>query len=217
MANYEAVDRLMALATQKRADRVAPVKGDAAEPAALEILIQEEPAPAAKEPVRAAPKHMSGQAPVHSALDRARQILGALRPMLPAVAGAMRMVDHGAVQALARLLPLLGGTAVLGSGPETARILSPEQEQQLRALPELHSANQAARREIADLTLRMAAAEDQLSRARSRMDRMAAEDGLRERELHALLDRVRVLSIGAIVLVLVVVVQTILLVVLLHR
>lgn len=46
------------------------------------------------------------------------QGLSKLRVLLPVASGALRMVDHGAVQALARLLPLLEGGAPPAHGAE---------------------------------------------------------------------------------------------------
>src|SRR5579862_7918203 len=37
------------------------------------------------------------------------QSLGKLRPLLPILSGGLRMIDHGAVQALAQLLNMAGG------------------------------------------------------------------------------------------------------------
>jgi len=209
MSKYEAVDRLMELASEKRADRVAqgaPAAQAAAEPAARETT----PAASADQ---SHPRN--GQPP--SVAARGRQMFYAIRPLLPAVAGAMRMVDHGAVQAIARFLPLLGGSP--GGPPVSAprRALSPEQEQALEQIPGLQTASESIRRELNALSLRAAAVDDLMGRTRTHLERLLAEQTLKEDELRSLQDRVRVLSAGVIILLMLTIAQMILAVVMLYK
>ncbi len=218
MAKHEAVDRLMALATEKRADRLpAGTSLAASEPAtAGGGRAGREAAPSVESVT------VSGNAPGVSVLapsaepphasraDRGRQLLQSIRPLLPAVAGAMRLVDHGAVQALARLLPLLGG----GPAGTQKPALSPEQEP---VLQELQAAQRGTRQELDALGLRVTTAEEQLARTRTLLERMAAGQSARETELRALTDRVRLLSAALIILLMLIVAAMILAVVLLHR
>jgi hypothetical protein len=211
MSKHEAVDRLMALATEKRADRIPdtpPALTAIEEPSSTVTIL-----PAAASSLTAHPGSQAGT----TAADRGRQLLQAIRPLLPAVAGAMRMVDHGAVQALARLLPLLSA----GAGPQLPPSLGAEQEkaheEQLRTANDLQSAHQAIRKDVHALTLQLATSDDLLGRTRSQLERLAAEQTARDSDLRALGDRVRLLSAGLIILLMLVVVQMILFIVVLHR
>lgn len=216
MAKFDAVDRLMTLATEKRADRtpaassVAPAAGEAAERQAPATslstvpIVQQEKAPVAPE----------DESPTGAA--RARHLFETLRPFLPAVAGAMRLVDHGAVQALAKILPLLSGGGVAGVlSPKGA--VTPAPEPWLPALKELQSSHVATRKDLDALMAQTATTEDLLGRTRTRLERVAAEQSARESELRALSDRVRLLSAGVIILLMLIVALMILLVVMLNK
>ncbi len=209
MAKYEAVDRLMALAMEKRADRLP----DAASPVLLapEGVAREAPQVVASGSAGIDPGATGAPAP------RGRQILDAIRPFLPAVAGAMRLVDHGAVQAVARILPLLGGAPAPQAGGPTKAGAPPVQEVLDRAFADQQGLMQAMRKEVDALTLRLTGADDAFGRLRSQVERLAADQSSRDREIRALADRVRLLSAGLIILLMLIIVQMILLVVLRHR
>ena len=229
MAKHEAVDRLMALATEKRADRVAP--GAPIVPTASEriesvpeVLAAEE-TPLATEAaasrttlpddrVRPQREHAGP-----SAADRGRQLLQSIRPLLPAVAGAMRMVDHGAVQAIARLLPLLGGGLGLPAPTARPQTATPslEQEQFVRGVLGLEAEQQRARKDLDALALRAAEADDQLKRLRTQAERAVADQAATANDLRAMGERVRLLTAGTIILLMLVIAEMILLVVALHR
>jgi hypothetical protein len=204
----------MALATETRADRI---PGGPPAPTAAE------PAPATSSPVTILPAAgasltaQPGSQAVPTAADRGRQLLQAIRPLLPAAAAAMRLVDHGAVQAVARLLPLLGGAVAQQSQPALSSEQDKTHEQHLRATNDLQSAHQALRKDLEALTLQLAASDDRLGRTRSHLERLAAEQSARDSDLRALSDRVRLLSAGLIILLMLIVVQMILLIVVLHR
>ena len=205
MAKYDAVDQLMALATEKRADRIAPGAPAAqasAEPAEKTVL-----APATKS---ASPKEL-GEQPAKSG----RQWFDTIRPLLPAVAGAMRLVDHGAVQAMARLLPLLGGVG--SSGAAGSAKAADEQEQFLSAFAEMQAAQRSTRKEIDALTLRLATTEDVLGRTRTQLERLQADQQTRETEFRSQAEHMRLLSAGLIILLMLIVAQMILLVIMLHK
>ena len=210
MAKYEAVDRLMALAMDKRADRTP-------DPALPVILAPEGVAPRAGLPAEEEQAAASKSARIDPSVigtsaPRGRQLLEAIRPFLPAVAGAMRLVDHGAVQAVARLLPLLGG--VPGPGQAAAQ---PAQQAQDRASADQQSLIQGMRREVDALLLRVTGADDAFTRLRTQVERLVAEHSSCDRDIRALGERVRLLSAGLIILLMLIIAQTILLVVLLHK
>ncbi len=206
MPKYDAVDRLMALATEKRADRMPTVPATEASLAA--------PARANALPELIAPA--STAAP--TAGDRGRRLLKAIQPILPAVAGAMRLVDHGGVQAVARLLPLLSGgigSVVLGA---KASPPPPVQEAPWRQeLATLRTASEEQRRQLDALQLQAAASEDELRRSRTQLERLDAELDGKRTELRAVADRVRMLAAATIILFMLVIAQMILLVVMFHR
>ncbi len=214
MSKHEAVDRRMALAMEKRADR--SPNG----PPALSAIEEtrstgnhDATPPAALDSILTRPEPQTGP----TTADRGRQLLQAIRPILPAVAAAMRLIDHGAVQAVARLLPLLGGSAGFQSQPGLSSEQEKAQMQQLRSTNDVQSAQHALRKELQTLILQVATSDDLLGRTRSQLERLAAEQTARDSDLRALGDRVRLLSAGLIILLMLVVVQMILLVVLLHR
>ena len=229
MAKYEAVDRLMALAMEKRADRMPKEAATASQTAeSIEVLgpVRASGDAAAKHIVE--PEPGAGAIPAgpgavalqpatsasHSAADRGRQFLQAIRPLLPAVASAMRLIDHGAAQTAARLLPLLGGNfGSAGSLPERAAAIR-EQEESHRAQQTLL---ESLRKDVDAANRRLASTEDLLGRTRTQLERLAAEVAGKEGETRALTDWVRLLSAGVIILLMLIVAQMILLVVMLHK
>jgi hypothetical protein len=222
MAKFEAVDRLMDMAMEKRADRVPG--GTLPEPAASESAAPESSSvglsaghiqTVTEKGGSARAKPSAGPAGSTSA-DRGRQFLHSLRPLLPAVAGAMRLVDHGAVQALAHLLPLLGGSAQLQPAAPSAQEQE-AREQWLRFAAELQAAQQTIRKELQDLTLKAASQDERLGRIRTQLDRMVSEQSTRDTEVRGLADRVRLLSAGMVVLVMLTVAQLILFLVMFYK
>ncbi len=214
---YDAVDRLMAMATDERADRpaMARVPVPVPEPASAQTALRA-PSVGAGYPQEAAGE----QGEPKTAVERGRQLWNAVRPLLPMVAGAMRMVDHGAVQALARLLPLVGGGAFglsAGEDENAAASRLAAEEQAERALRALQAAQQATRSDLDLLRDRASEADAQISKLRLQNERAAADTEARTQEVRALNDRVRLLTAGTIILLMLVVAQMILLVVIFHR
>jgi hypothetical protein len=128
----------------------------------------------------------------------------------------MRLIDHGAVQALAKLLPLLGGAGVTTVSSSPAA--SPAQQ---ALLEQLQSEHEAARRDLdalaATVSRHTAAAEDQMGRFRTQMERLVSAQMGRDTELRALSERARLLTAGVIILLMLIVAQMILVVVLVHQ
>jgi hypothetical protein len=142
----------------------------------------------------------------------------AIRPLLPAIAGAMRLIDHGAVQAAARLLPLLGGSPG-PSAPSAAAVAATNaaQEQFTRGALELEAAHAEVRQQLSALELKAIATEEQIGRLRTQLERLSSEQLATRTESHRLSDRVRLLTAGTIILLMLVIAQTILLAVTFHR
>ena len=149
--------------------------------------------------------------------ERGRQLLGALRPFLPVLGGALRMVDHGAVQAVARLLPLFEGVpsgAQRSTSPEPALADQPAVAELLATL-EKHDA--ATAEALKEQGLRLSAAEDHIKRVRESVERMVAEEGAMSNRLREVTDRARLLTAGVIILFMLAVAEMVLLMIFLHR
>ena len=232
MAKYSAVDRLMDMATGKATAGASgsagstPAAQDASSQPSLasherraEEVLEEQVA--RKEPGRERSVAASAPLPLHSptpAVDRGRQLLSALRPFLPVVGGALRMVDHGGAQALARVLPLLGGMAGAGAtaagaaGAEVAGKANPLSE----GLAALEKRQGAGAEELKALTQRAVALEDQQRRMREILERTAAEQNAQSHQLREIKDRMRLLTAGVIILLMLVGAEMVLSVILLH-
>ena len=241
MGKHDAVDRLMSLANEKvtpsrepatPSARAAETDGEAGAATDAEAVLEarvvatERGAQGVQAPTMhrttaesAAPGALSAAAtPVALARpqvpmgDRGRQLLSALRPFLPVVGGALRMVDHGAVQAVARLLPLLGGAAAspaADAGAEKtplAELLTGFDERQSGMAEELKNAKQ-----------RIETHEEQLRRVRETVERTVVEQGSLAHLIHQLTDRSRLLTAAVIILLMLVVAQMVLLAIFLHR
>ncbi len=222
MAKYDAVDRLMDLAT----DKPAPVKNEQArtveesgEPDAIEVLAERV---AATEPTlpEAARKTATLVVPRATPAERGRQLLGALRPFLPVVGGALRMIDHGAVQAVARLLPLLGSAPLPGltAGPAPSPATSAEGQQALSdLLAAFDKRDTATAEELKAQEARLSAVEEQMRRAREAVERMSSEQGAQSNRLREVTDRARLLTAAVIILLMLAVAEMVLLLIFMHR
>lgn len=255
MAKYDAVDRLMSLATDKPTapkdvsilhggespvtdTEVSPVREMAATDAELsdaeavleaKVSAGERPAPA----VAAAGAARAAEAPqvqstalAHprpTAGERGRQLLGALRPFLPAVGGALRMVDHGAVQAVARLLPLLGsvGGVTMAAGAMGSGASSQESAAEKAQLVELLTAadkhHQEMTAELLKLRTQSETHDEQLRRLRDGLERTVAEQGSLSHLAHQLADRSKLLTSAVIILMMLVIAEMVMLWIFLHR
>lgn len=212
MAKYDAVDRLMEQASEPARTR----ESDATAEAVLESQVSaSEPLPP---PVPASVSESSQGALPMSALskrERGRNILGSLRPLLPAVSGALRLVDHGAVQAIARLLPMLGGfggptidasSLPIEPGTQFAELLSTLEKRQSELATQLEAQREG-----------VAAYDEQLRRIRDSMARVSAEQNAQQNQLASLTDRFRLIAAVVIVLILLVIAEMVLLFVFLHK
>jgi hypothetical protein len=206
MTKHDAVDRLMALATEKRADPV---------PSTLQVASAgvEVTSPRSSEPESTAAE--AGNVGLISvpAVSRGRQILQTIRPLLPAIAGAMRLIDHGAVQAAARLLPLLGGVPGANSPSATTAAATAAQEHFVRGAMELETAYSEIRKQLSGLELHMLAAEEQIARMRTQVERLTVEQLNARMESQKLAQRIRLLTAGAIILLMLIVAQFMVLVI----
>ena len=148
-----------------------------------------------------------------SAGERGRQLLGALRPFLPVVGGALRMVDHGAVQAVARLLPLLGGMGAAVGTREVAEALNKPAPEP----PLLEKRYTQMAEELQHLQAKTVTLEGQMKRLRDSLDRTITEQGSQAHRMLGLGDRSRLLTAAVIILFMLVAAEMILLGIFMHR
>ncbi len=227
MAKFDAVDRLMSLATGAKTPAKEPVVPGAAAKDVLEAQVStsERGLPASTafgvEPETATPAH-----PQVSASDRGRQLIGAVRPFLPAVGGVLRLVDHGAAQTIARLLPILGSfgsstpaavvdNPVAGMGGKTQ---SGGESRSLEAL--LIGLNQrqiAVNEEIKALGENVLQQGEQLRRIRESQERLSAEQGSLSHLVHQMQGRSQLLTAGVVILLILVITLGILMVLSFHH
>lgn len=182
---HEAVDRLIAMATEKRADRPAPSASHSA-------LVTTEPGSARAEAAILLPAEQASTSPAQTAA----RIFSMLRPILPALAGALRMVDHGAVQAAARLLPLLAGIPA-ASAPGTPQEQSADS---VAAVAALEAAQRGLRKEVDGLTLEVARLEGQLTQIRWKNAQLDNEQIAGNERLRDMAKRTRLLTYAVILM-----------------
>lgn len=106
------------------------------------------------------------------------QSLGKLKPLLPLLSGGLRLVDHGAAQAVAQLLYLAGG-----AGP--AQTAAEEELQE--GLAGIQSSHRDLRHQVQDQTVELQRIQDQITLLRETVERNAAEHS-------DLIDKVRSLN-----------------------
>jgi hypothetical protein len=227
MAKYDAVDRLMRLATEKASpSKVAGAEGapatstravrDAEEVLEAEVSRSERGAPASAIPPTHRVETTVPAEPQVSSAERGRQLLGALRPFLPAVGGALRFVDHGAVQAVARLLPLLGtmtGNLASNSPKNTTQLEKP-----IPPVPPAPDVRQIAIfEELNAQKQRLGAQDEQIRHLRESLERTVVEQGSLSHLAHQLAERVRLLTAAVVILGVLAIAQAVLLAIFLRR
>ncbi|WP_124847496.1 hypothetical protein [Acidipila sp. EB88] len=236
MAKYGAVDRMMDLATSKTPRERAEGDRKSSAEAVLErqVSATEPVLAAAKLPQTVVTPAVTGDvaepvptpasttlaAPAARPGERGRRILDALRPLLPAVGGMLRMVDHGGVQTVARLLPLLagGGPTLNPAGSAQGPAASAAEQRQIAALLlELETQHQAITEELHQVKEQLQAREEQFRRTRESLERTVAEQGTLAHLLHQLGDRSRLLTAAVILLFMLVIAQMTLFVIFMHR
>jgi hypothetical protein len=92
--------------------------------------------------------------------------LGKLKPLLPILSGSLRMVDHGAVQALSHVIGMAAGAGAASSAA---------QKEHDQALAEIQSTHRELHLQVQDQTVEMQRIEDQLLLLRQTAERNAAE------------------------------------------
>lgn len=115
------------------------------------------------------------------------QSLGKLKPLLPVLSSGLRMVDHGAVQALAHLLNL-------AEGPGGASTAAHEELQ--HGLAEIESNHHALHLQVQAQTVEVQRLEDQITLLRETVERDASRHEELAEKVRSLSNLVRVVSAG---------------------
>ncbi|WP_324831591.1 hypothetical protein [Alloacidobacterium sp.] len=134
------------------------------------------------------------------------QSLGKLKPLLPILSGGLRLVDHGAAQAVAQLLYLAGGT---GNSQAAA------EEELQEGLAEIQSSHRDLHHQVLDQSVELQRVQDQITLLRETMERSAVEQT-------GLADKVRSLNhliriVGTAIAVLLVILITLVIYLLVSR
>jgi hypothetical protein len=130
------------------------------------------------------------------------QSLGKLKPLLPILSGGLRMVDHGAVQALAQLLSMASGSGAAQS---------PVQEELHLGLAEIQSSHRELHLQVQDQTVEMRRIEDQLTLLRQTAERNATDHAGLVEDVRSLSNLVRTIGAGLAILLVVLITLTVLL------
>ena len=130
------------------------------------------------------------------------QSLGKLKPLLPILSGGLRLVDHGAVQALAQLLSLADGTSASQSAA---------QEELHQGLAEIQASHRELHLQMQDQTVEMRRIEDQLTLLRQTVERNATEHAELVENVRSLGNLVRIIGTGLAILLVILITLTVLL------
>jgi len=130
------------------------------------------------------------------------QNLGKLRPLLPILSGGLRLIDHGAVQALAQVLSLASGTGVAQSAA---------QEELQRDMAEIQRDYRELHLQAQDQTVELQRIKDQITLLRQTVESNAAEHAELSENVRSLGNLVRAVSLGLGILLAVLITLTALL------
>jgi hypothetical protein len=204
MSKFEAVDRMMEMATGKRAD-----------PAPPHVPGEQTAAGALSEPESNLPAHKA-----NSTAGRARAMFEAARPLLPVLARAIGQAESGPLRAASHLLPMLGGVlsaqmSSRGAGP-APEATPPSQPPSARSL-ELEAAHRDLAERVSTLRLTTEEHSDELRRVRTQLERLSAEHSATAGALRKVSDRLRLVTAAAVVLLMLLLAQLVVTVAVTHR
>jgi hypothetical protein len=128
---------------------------------------------------------------------RLLQKLGKLKPLLPILAGGLRMVDHGAVQAIAQLLHSVDGSNAAQSAAH---------EELHQGLAEIQTGHRELRLQVQDQTVAMKRIEEQTVRLRETSERNATEHAELVEDVKSLGNLVRSIGAGIAILLIVLII-----------
>jgi hypothetical protein len=150
------------------------------------------------------PVYEGSKPPAEAAIQKAQpprtglfQKLSKLKPLLPILSGGLRMVDHGAVQAVAQLLNFVDGSSAAQAAAH---------EDLHHGLAEIQTSHRELRLQVQDQTVEMKRIEEQIMLLRQTAERNASEHSELVEDVKSLGNLVR--SIGAALAILLVVLIT---------
>jgi hypothetical protein len=210
MAKFEQIDRLIdqavegsrpaAKANSESGTQELRVSPEAALPAGRNGTAANPGTEATESPVPPVETAAAGLTPRPSQSERTRQLFGAIRPFLPVMGGALRLIDHGAAQAASRLLPLLAGAVPAAPSAGTA-----ENRAALETLAALEKERGALRAELDLCQEQLRSHEDRLVKLRDALTRTLAEQDTMQLALQRLTERNRLLTAGLVILLMLVI------------
>src|SRR5277367_6057310 len=127
------------------------------------------------------------------------QSLGKLKPLLPILSGGLRMVDHGAVQALAQLLSMASG-----AGASQVAV----QEELHQGLAEIQTSHRELHLQVQDQTVEMQRIKDQITLLRQTVERNATDHTELVENVRSLSNLVRIIGGGLAILLVILIVLT---------
>ena len=127
------------------------------------------------------------------------QNLGRLKPLLPILSGGLRMVDHGAVQALAQLLSVAGG-----AGASQVAV----QEELHQGLEEIQTSHRELHLQVQDQTVEMQRIKDQITLLRQTVERNATDHAELVENVRSLSNLVRTIGAGLAILLVILITLT---------
>jgi septal ring factor EnvC (AmiA/AmiB activator) len=131
------------------------------------------------------------------------QKLGKLKPLLPILSGGLRMIDHGAVQALAQVLNVMGGARPA----QTAA-----REELEHALAEMDASHRELSLTVQDQNVELKRLEDRLALLQQTAERSATAHEELAEDVKSLSNLVRAVGAGlAILLILLIILVSLLL------
>ncbi len=145
------------------------------------------------------PKHEAAQKQQRSGI---LHTFGRLKPLLPILSGGLRMVDHGAVQALAQLLNLVDGGGAASSAAH---------EELHSELAEIQTSHRELRLQVQDQTVEMKRIDEQIRLLRHSVEQNATEHIELVQDVKALNNLVRTIGAGSAILLIVLIALTALL------
>jgi hypothetical protein len=127
------------------------------------------------------------------------QSLGKLKPLLPILSGGLRMVDHGAVQALAHLLNVASG-----AGASQMAV----QEELHQGLEEIQTSHRELHLQVQDQTVEMQRIKDQITLLRQTIERNDTEHAELVDNVRSLRNLVRFVGAGLAILLVILIALT---------
>lgn len=130
-------------------------------------------------------------APAKKSRTSLTQKLGRLKPLLPILSGGLRLIDHGAVQAVAQLISLVEGGGISQAAVDV---------ELHQGLAEIQTGHRELSLQVQDQTVAVKRVEDQITLLRKTIERNATEHAELVEEVKSFKKLVRAIGTGLAVL-----------------